>query len=422
MLDIKFIRENAQLVQEAAAKKRIDFFDVRKLLEVDGRRLNLLKETEELRAKQNIASEKIAQMEDQNEKDNEIKTLRVLKEALAKKERELKEIEKEWKKLMYEVPNIPDPSVPEGSDEKDNQEIRQWGELPNFGFKAKDHVALMENLNLADLERGIKVSGFRGYFLKNEAVLLSLALWQFVFDTFSKSDYQPIFAPALVKEENLFGTGHFPQAKEDVYKTQDELYLSATAEISLMGLHSGEILEENELPKKYLAFSPCFRREAGAHGKDTKGIYRLHEFFKIEQLILCQNDHNESVKWHEALTSNAEKILQVLGLPYRVVVNCGGDIGRAHVKTYDIEVWIPSEKKYRESHSASYYHDFQTRRLNIRYRDREGKIHFAHSLNNTAVATPRILIAILENNQQKDGTIKIPKALQKYLNKEVITV
>ncbi len=361
-------------------------------------------------------------MKDQKEKDNEIKTLRVLKEALAKKERELKEIEKEWKKLMYEVPNIPDPSVPEGSDEKDNQEIRQWGELPNFGFKAKDHVALMENLNLADLERGIKVSGFRGYFLKNEAVLLSLALWQFVFDTFSKSDYQPIFAPALVKEENLFGTGHFPQAKEDVYKTQDELYLSATAEISLMGLHSGEILEENELPKKYLAFSPCFRREAGAHGKDTKGIYRLHEFFKIEQLILCQNDHNESVKWHEALTSNAEKILQVLGLPYRVVVNCGGDIGRAHVKTYDIEVWIPSEKKYRESHSASYYHDFQTRRLNIRYRDREGKIHFAHSLNNTAVATPRILIAILENNQQKDGTIKIPKALQKYLNKEVITV
>ena len=421
MLDIKFIRENAQLVQEAAAKKRIDF-NVKKLLEIDKERLEILKEVEDLRAKQNEAGEKISRLKREKEKQKEIEAMKHLKSILSEKEFKLKEIEKEWQKLIYEVPNIPDPSVPEGESDKDNQEIRKWGEPTTFDFEAKDHISLMKELDLADFERGAKVAGFRGYFLKNDAALLSMALWQFVYDNFSQAGYQPVLAPSLVRMENFIGTGWLPQGREEIYKTQDDLYLIGTSEVSMMGFHQDEILKEEELPKKYLAFSPCFRREAGSYGKDTKGVFRLHEFFKVEQVILCRADHAESVKWHEALTANAEKIMQALGLPFRVVVNCGADLGLGQVKKYDIEAWIPSEKKYRETHSSSYFHDFQTRRLNIRYRDQESKIHFAHSLNNTAVATPRILIAILENNQEKDGTIKIPKVLQKYLNKEVIRV
>jgi len=224
----------------------------------------------------------------------------------------------------------------------------------------------------------------------------------------------------LVRERNLFGTGHLPHGQEDVYKTQDDSYLSATAEIPFTGFFADEVLKEEDLPKKYVGFSPCYRREAGSHGKDTKGFYRVHEFFKVEQFILCKADHQESVKWHENITQNSESLLQKLGLPYRMVVNCGGDIGRAHVKTYDIEVWVPSEKRYRESHSSSYYHDFQARRLNIRYKDKDGQIRFAHTLNNTVIATPRILISLLENNQQKDGTVHVPEVLQKYLGKDII--
>jgi len=225
---------------------------------------------------------------------------------------------------------------------------------------------------------------------------------------------------SLLRGENLYGTGHLPHGVEDIYKTQDDIYLSATAEIPLMGMYANEILDEKDLPKKFLAFSPCFRREAGAHGKDTTGIYRVHEFFKVEQLIFGRADHQDTVELHEELTKGAEEILQKLEIPYRVVINCGGDIGRAHVKTYDIEAWIPSENRYRESHSSSYYHDFQTRRLNIRYRDKDGSIRFVYSLNNTALATPRILISIIENNQQEDGSVKIPRVLEGYMGKKVI--
>lgn len=249
-----------------------------------------------------------------------------------------------------------------------------------------------------------------------------MALWQFTIERLAKKGYQIISAPSLVREKNLFGTGHFPQAREDVYKLEgDELYLSATAEIPLMGYFRDEILDEKDLPKKFIAFSPCFRREAGSYGRDTKGIYRVHEFFKIEQLIFAPHDHQTSVELHEELTGNAEEIVQALNLPYRVATVCAGQLGRAHVKTYDIEVWIPSEKKYRESHSSSYYHDFQTRRLNIRYKTKGGEMLFCHSLNNTAIATPRILISLLENYQQKDGSVKVPTVLQKYIGKEIIS-
>ena len=419
MLDIKFIRENPDLIRQAGQKKRLEF-DVDRLIAVDEERRKVLAEVEDLRAKQNRASDRVAILDDEESKKTAVNDLREIKEILSKKEYEFKKLDAEWRKLMYEVPNVPDPSVPNGENDRDNQEIRRWGEIPKFKFEPKNHVDLMQWLDLLDLERGAKVSGFRGYFLKNEAVRLSMALWQFVFDVFQDSGYEPLITPALVREENLFGTGHFPQSMEDVYKTQDDIYLSATAEIPLMGMHADEVFEEKNLPKKYLAFSPCFRREAGSHGKDTKGIYRLHEFFKVEQLIYGIADHKNSVELHEELTLNAEKVLQALSLPYRVVVNCGGDIGRAHVKTYDIETWIPSERRYRESHSSSYYHDFQTRRLNIRYKTEDGQNKFCYSLNNTAIATPRILIAILENFQKEDGSVEIPEVLRKYAGSEKI--
>ena len=250
---------------------------------------------------------------------------------------------------------------------------------------------------------------------------MSLAIWQLAFEMWAKKGYTPLIAPSLVREEGFMGSGWFPQGKDEVYKTQDDLYLAGTAEVPVMAFHREEILDEKELPKKYIAFSPCFRREIGSYGKDTKGIFRLHEFAKVEQVILCRADHEESVKWHEEITKNSEEIMQALGIPHRVVVNCGGDLKLANVKTYDIEAWIPSEERYRETHSSSYFHDFQTRRLDIRYRDNEGKVRFCHSLNNTAIATPRVLIALLENNQQKDGTIKVPEILEKYIGKSIIS-
>ena len=419
MLDIKFIRENPDLIKQAARKKRVDF-DVSELLKTDEERKNLLAKIEELRAKQNKVSEKIAQIKNDSEKQILIESSRELKNELSARENEFKKLDEKWQILMLAVPNIPDPEVPEGESDAQNKEIRKWGETPRFDFSVKDHISLMRDLNLLDLERGVKVSGFRGYFLKGEGALLSLALWRLAFEILGKKGFTAVLAPALAREKNFIGTGWLPQGKEEIYKTQDELYLAGTAEVPMMGYHGDEILKEEDLPVKYAVFSPCFRREAGSYGKDTKGIYRLHEFMKVEQIVLCRADHLESVKWHEAITENSEELIQMLGLPYRVVVNCGGDLGQGQVKKYDIEVWVPSEEKYRESHSSSYFHDFQTRRLNIKYRAADGKIRFVHSLNNTAVATPRILISLFENYQQKDGSIKIPEVLQKYAGKDII--
>ncbi len=419
MLDIKFIRENSELIKEAAKKKRVAF-DLEELLKIDDERRKLLQETEELRARQNKASEDIVKIRDVAEKQEIIAEMKKVKDALSEKESNLKKILEKWEVLMLEVPNVPDPSVPEGNSDADNAEVKKWGEISEFGFEPKNHEELMKSLNLVDLERGSKAAGFRGYFLTNDAALLSVAIWQLAFELWVKKGFVPMIAPSLIREENFKGTGWFPQGKEEIYKTQDDLYLAGTAEVPVMGFHAGEILDGKELPKKYIAFSPCYRREAGSYGKDTKGIFRLHEFAKVEQVVLCEADHQESVKIHEEITRNSEEIMQALGIPYRVVVNCGADLGLGQVKKYDIEAWVPSEKRYRETHSSSYFHDFQTRRLNIRYRDTEGKVRFCHSLNNTAIATPRILISLLENNQQEDGTVKIPEVLQKYIGKSVI--
>jgi seryl-tRNA synthetase len=425
MLDIKFIRENIDLIKSAAKKKHVNI-DIDRLIEVDDKRKKLLSSVEKKRAEQNTANERIAKIKDEGQRSHEISKMKMLKEIMQKEEDDLNETLKEWQYLMIKVPNIPDMSVPEGKSEEDNKEIRTWGERQKFSFEPKSHIDLMQNLDMVDFERGAKVSGFRGYFLKNDGMNLSTALWQFVQDWFREDgSFSPILAPSLVNRESFLGTGFIPQSEDDLYKTQDGTYLSGTAEVAMMGYYMDEVLDKKTLPVKFLAFSPCFRREAGSHGKDTKGLMRVHEFFKLEQVVLCEASHEESVRHHEQITENSEKIMQALNIPHRVVINCGGDLGLGQVKKYDIEAWIPSEKKYRETHSSSYFHDFQSRRLNIRYKDglpAQGgdKMKFVHSLNNTAISSPRILISIVENNQQKDGSVTIPEVLRKYMNKERI--
>jgi seryl-tRNA synthetase len=314
------------------------------------------------------------------------------------------------------VPNVPDISVPDGEDDSGNKEVRTWGDIPQFTFTPRTHVDLMLLNDMADFERGTKVAGFRGYFLKGNGARLLSALTRFVEDRFhAKSDFTPIFVPSMVRREAFLGTGYLPQSEEDLYKTQDGDFLAGTAEVATMGYFMDEVIDKSQLPLKFFAFSPCFRREAGSHGKDTKGVFRIHEFMKFEQVVLCEANHAESVRLHEELTANSEALLQELGLPYHVVVNCGGDLGLGQVKKYDIEAWMPSEQRYRETHSSSYFHDFQTRRLNIRYRDEGGVMRFAHSLNNTALAMPRILCQIVENYQNEDGSVTVPPALRPYL-------
>ncbi len=418
MLDIKFIRDNKDLVAMAAKKKRIEF-DVEKLIEVDDARKALLLRIEEKRSEQNKANYEIIKALGP-EKSAILERMRFLKEELTREEDELKLTMEVWQKLMLNVPNIPDISVPDGESDEDNQEIKKWGDLPNFQFEAKNHIDIMTTLNMLDLERGTKVSGFRGYFLKGDGATLSFAMWQYAYQFFMNKGFTPFIVPSLVRREPLLGTGFLPQGEEDLYKTQDGEYLAGTAEVATMGYHMDEILDKTELPKKFLSFSPCFRREAGSHSKDVKGLIRVHEFFKVEQVVLCEASHEESVKNHEALNRNTEEFIESLGIPYRTVVNCGGDLGLGQVKKYDIELWVPLENKYREISSASYFHDFQTRRLNIRYKNDEGKLVYVHSLNSTAIPTPRILVSLVENFQQADGSIKIPEVLVPFMNEKTI--
>jgi len=419
MLDIKFIREHKDIVIAGAKKKHIEV-DIEKLLQLDDKRRELQTIFDTKRAEQNVASEKIAKASAED-RTALINSMQSVKEALKQAEDSLQEVMKEWRALMVMVPNVPDISVPEGDSDADNQEIRTWGEKPTFDFEPKNHVDLMLHNDMADFERGTKVAGFRGYFLKGGGARLVWALEQFVQSRFAQKDFTPMIVPSLLRREPFVGTGYLPQSEEDLYKTQDGDYLAGTSEVATMGFYMDETLEKKDLPVKFFAYSPCFRREAGSHGKDTKGIFRIHEFVKYEQVVLCEGSHEESVKWHEQLTANSEALLQELKLPYRVVVNCGGDLGLGQVKKYDIEAWMPSEKKYRETHSSSYFHDFQTRRLNIRYRDEDGTLRYAHSLNNTALALPRILCQIVENYQAANGSIRIPDALRGYMGSDVIS-
>ena len=426
MLDIKFIRENKDIVAAGAKKKHIKI-DIDALIALDDKRRALQLEIDQKRAEQNAASTEIVKVSGA-ERESLIAKMSELKKSLQQQEEALQEILKEWRLLMVQVPNVPDMSVPDGDSDADSQEVRRWspasgdgGDTPKFDFEPKTHSELLLAHDMADYERGAKVAGFRGYFLKNDGARLVWALERLVEDRFmNREGFTPMIVPSMVRREPFVGTGYLPQSEEDLYKTQDGDYLAGTAEVAAMGYYADETLDKKDLPVKFFAFSPCFRREAGSHGKDTKGIFRIHEFVKYEQVVLCEASHEESVKLHEEITGNAEALLQELKLPYRVVVNCGGDLGLGQVKKYDIEAWMPSEGKYRETHSSSYFHDFQTRRLNIRYRDEDGTLRYVHSLNNTALAMPRILCQIVENYQRADGTIEIPEVLRAYMGKDAI--
>lgn len=419
MLDIGFIRENKDLIKAGAKKKHIEV-DIDGLLALDDERKSLRQSLDEVKSKQNQASEQIVSAEGE-ERDSLVAAMREVKASAEETEKKYKEVLTKWQEMMLAVPNIPDMSVPEGESDADNKEIKNWGELPAFSFEPRDHVTLMTALDIADFERGAKVSGFRGYFLKGDGVLLMNAVWQLALAHWSKKNFTLLSAPSLVRRETVMGTGYLPQGEEDLYKTQDGDYLAGTAEVATMGFYMDETLELSALPRKFLAWSPCFRREAGAHGKDVRGLIRVHEFTKWEQVLLCEASHEQSVKLHEEINRNTEEFIELLGIPYRTVVNCGGDLGLGQVKKYDVELWVPAEKTYREISSASYFHDFQTRRLNIRYRDADGKMRFAHSLNSTAIPVPRILVSIVENYQQEDGSIRVPEALVPFMGKDRIT-
>lgn len=410
VLDIKFIRQNPDIVKEGCRKKQVKV-DIERLLELDEKRRKLLQDIEKLQYQINLISISVEKpTKDKIEKGREIKT------KLKDLEGTLKKIKEEFNELMLQVPIPPAPDVPSGKSEKDNVPVKFWGKPPKFDFEPKDYITLMENLDLLDLKRGVKIGGFRQYVIKNEAVLLEQALLRWTLDCLIKKGFTPFRPTSMVKEFALMGTGMLPRGGEDTYKIDDDLFLAGTTEVSLMAYYANEILDEKNLPIKMVGISEAFRREVGSYGKDIKGIFRVHEFWQTEQLVLCKNDREESIKWHEELLKNSEEFMQALGLPYRVVNCCGGDLTDGQVKRYDIEALVPSQGKYRETHSDSYLFDFQTRRLNIRYRSKDRKLKFAHSLNQTAIAVPRILIPIIENYQQKDGSIKVPKVLQRYLD------
>lgn len=421
MLDIKFIRENRQLVEKAAEDKGRKM-DLGKLLELDGERRQLIQKIEGKRAERNkTAKERVKErVRPLGDLRSDPKGKR-LKEEIKKLEEELQVVEKEFNQLMLLVPNVPDESVPIGPNASYNKVVKTWGKIPKFDFAPLDHIQLSQKLDLVDFVRGAKIGGFRTYFLKNEAALMELAVLFYTYQKLVKKGYIPIIAPSLVKEFTLIGSGQFPWGREEVYSIEkNEVFLAGTAEVPVTAYFANEVLKEADLPKKFVAFSPCFRREAGSYGKDTKGLYRLHQFNKVEQVIINKNDYQSSIAFHEELLVNAEEVLQDLKLPYRAMLMATGEMGEPQVKKYDIETWMPSRGTYGETMSNSFMGEFQARRLNIRYRTKGGEVKFVHTLNNTAVASPRILIAILENYQQADGLVVVPEVLREFVGKERI--
>ena len=415
MLDIKYIRENKEIVKEAAKNKLINV-DIDRLLVVDQDIRNLTQEIDKLKNERNKLSSSIPNLSDDKKKDT-INYVKDLKEKISTLEEKLNPLKEEYKNLMYEVPGVPLEEVPIGKTDEDNVEIKRVGEIPKFNFKIKDHVELAEDLDLIDIPRGVKISGSRSYFLKNEALLLEMALCRYVVDKLVKKGFTPMGVPVLVKEDAMYGTSYFPGGREQTYTMNDDnLYLVGTSEVALVSYHSGETFDSPEcLPKMYCGYSNCFRREAGTYGKDTHGLYRVHQFTKIEQVILCEADFDKQYELHNFLLNNAEEIMQELKIPYRVVKVCTGDMGVGQIRKHDIEAWMPSRNKYSETHSCSSFGDFQARRSNIKYKDKDGTTKYCFSLNNTAIASPRILIPLLELNQNEDGSINIPEVLVPYM-------
>ena len=411
MLSLQFIRENPDAVRKAAAQKNAGL-DLERLLELDGDVRALKSRIDELRRRRNeiSASFKTA---DPSERPALGAEAKAFGSEAAEAEKGLADKSAELEALMLRVPNIPWDGAPVGPDESANTVVRTEGEPPRFDFEPRDHVALVEMNDWADLSRITQVSGSRMYALKGRLALLEQALMFWAQKIIAEDGFTLMTVPALAKPQAFVGTGHFPGHEEEAYEMpKDGLYLAGTGEIALTSLHSGEILESGQLPILYAGYSPCFRREAGSAGRDVRGLLRVHQFYKLEQYVLCADDEEESARWHARLLANAERLLQGLEIPYQVVETSTGDMGLGKFRMNDIESWVPSLGKYRETHSCSTLHDWQARRANLRWRDKERKVRFVHTLNNTALASPRILVPLLENHQQSDGRVRLPEALR----------
>ena len=414
MQDLKFIRENPDVIKEAIRLKRVGL-DLDELLRADQEVLSLKKKGQSLNEEKNANAKKM-QGANPEEREAIIARGRELNAEIEKLKPSVEIAEQRLLQLMYLVPLAPSPDAPVGPDDSGNVEVKQWGKKPEFSFKPKDHVELLNMHDWADLERISKVSGSRSYALKGDMVLLEWSLLRYALDKLASKGFELISVPAMARESAFVGTGHFPTGREQVYYLpDDDIYLAGTAEVPVNSLHSGELLAVDKLPIRYGGVSPCFRREAGSAGRDVRGLIRVHQFNKVEQYVLCKNDPAESDKLHKMLLQTSEEILQDFELHYRVVEVCTGDMGAGKYKMFDIESWVPSENIFRETHSCSNLHDWQARRTNLRYRDTDGTVKFCHTLNNTAIATPRILVPFLEQHQQADGKIHLPVKVRPYM-------
>jgi seryl-tRNA synthetase len=411
MLDIQFIKDNVDLVKTGTKNKGFDPKMVDQLLELDEKRRQLITQSQDLRSQRN----KLNQQLKQERTDELINQSKELKQQLEQLKPELKQVETDYQELMLKIPNPPADDVPIGEDESGNQVVSTWGEKPKFDFKPKLHHQLALDLDVFDSKRAVRIAGNRAYFLKNELVLLEQAVLNLALKLMIKEGFTPLTVPWMVNRDALVGTGYFPWGEDDHYQTQDGQGLIGTAEVSLTAYHKDEVLNHKQLPVKLCGISPCFRREVGSYGKDTQGFFRIHQFSKVEMVVLLPADESLSREWHDKMLNLSEKLLQELKLPYQVLVMCSGDMGAGQRKKYDIETWFPGQNKYRETHSDSYFNDFQSRRLNMRYQDKDGSIKYVHTLNNTVAATPRLLAAILENYQQPDGSVMVPEALKPYV-------
>lgn len=434
MLDIKYIRDNADAIQTAAKNKRIDL-DVSELLSLDEKRRELLGEIEELKAQKNTINKEIVSAP-ADEKKTILQRASEIKEHTEKLESEYAIVRDAFDALMVQVPTIPSPDTPEGASSDDNIEIEKWGELPIFDFEPKDHVHIGKDLGLLDLDRGVKISGFRGYYVKGDGVLLMMGFIMYALQKLSAKGYRLMIPPTVAKEFVLFGSGYFKggsydedideiyalnSGEKDSSGKRQQKFLIGTAEPSLLAYYADEVLKEEELPIRFTGFSQCYRSEIGSYSKDLKGIYRVHEFMKVEQVVLCKADIEESDRILNELIQNSKELHQDLGLPYRLLQICTGDMAPGKYKSYDIEAWMPGKGAYGETGTASNFADWQARRLNVRYTTKDGKNIPVFMLNNTALPTPRIFISILENYQQKDGSVRVPDVLVPFVGKKVIT-
>ncbi|MBN2593871.1 MAG: serine--tRNA ligase [Sedimentisphaerales bacterium] len=422
MIDIKEIRDDPQKFKIACDAKKFDV-DIDGLIEVDAKLRYSKAMLQNIATDKNRIGKSISTLSG-DEKDSALLTLSDLKKDEIDLQKEVKELQPQFDEIMQQVPQPADDDVPLGKDDTENTEIRKEGEIRKFDFEPKDHVQLGLALGIIDIERGVKLAGTRNYFLKGDGALLHWAVLRLAMDHMVGKGYVPLSVPLLMKDEAMKGTGYYPGSEEQTYRMEkDELNLVGTAEVPLTAYRMGEILDADELPLKYVALSSCFRREAGAAGKDTYGLYRIHQFDKVEQVVICENNAEQSRKFHEEILANAEAVMKALELPYRVVNVCTGDLGRGQAKKFDIEAWMPSRGNYCETHSASKFYEFQARRMNLRYKDSTTKKNqFCHTLNNTVIASPRVLIPIMELYQNSDGSITIPETLRPYMNgKEKIT-